>query len=230
MYVYLYYAHVRLPTLLHCPHQMPGMSSTARLDIGMAYEKAITRVFLAEPFNDDGTFQQDVFFNTTGTAFIPAALNAARAADPNAKLYINEFNTESPGPKSTAMQNLVKELQAEGVPIDGVGFQCHFIVGEVPTTLVENFEAYAALGIEFAVTELDVRMTLPETDALLEQQKKDYQTVIDACLAVPACVGVTVWDFTDKFSWVPGAFAGQGAACPWDEVSLQPWMLLRQGC
>lgn len=170
-----------------------------------------------EALNDDGTFREDIFFNVTGTAYIPAALKAARKADPHAKLYINDYNIEGTGNKSTALQNLIKELKVADVPIDGVGFQCHFEVGGVPTTLVENFRAFEALGLEFAITELDIRMLLPETDALLEQQKTDYQTVVEACLAVPACVGVTVWDFTDKYSWVPGTFAGWGAACPWDE-------------
>ncbi|KAH9917921.1 endo-beta-1,4-glucanase [Epithele typhae] len=169
-----------------------------------------------EPFNDDGTFQSNVFFNTLGQNFIPIALKAARAADPNAKLYINEFNIEGTGAKATAMKNLVKSLKAQGVPIDGVGLQSHFIVGEVPTTLVENMREFTALGIEVAITELDIRMTLPETAALLEQQQKDYQTVVAACQAVPGCVGITLWDFTDEFSWVPGTFPNMGAACPWD--------------
>ncbi|EJF60414.1 endo-beta-1,4-glucanase [Dichomitus squalens LYAD-421 SS1] len=170
-----------------------------------------------EPFNDDGTFGQDVFFNALGEDYIAIALRAAKAADPNAKVYINDFNIEGTGVKATAMKNLITSLKSQGVPIDGVGLQCHFIVGEVPTTLEENMREFAALGVEVAITELDVRMTLPETAALLEQQKADYQTVISACQAVPQCVGITVWDFTDKFSWVPGAFAGQGGACPWDE-------------
>lgn len=102
------------------------------------------------------------------------------------------------GVKSTALQNLIKQLQADDVPIDGVGFESHFIVGEVPTTLVENFQAYAALGLEFAITELDIRMELPATAELLEQQKQDYYTVVSACMAVSQCVGVTVWDWTDK--------------------------------
>ena len=54
-------------------------------------------------------------------------------------------------------------------------------------------ESFAALGVEVAITELDIRMTLPATDALLAQQKTDYQNVIAACMAVDACVGVTVW-------------------------------------
>ncbi|KAI0696912.1 endo-beta-1,4-glucanase [Cytidiella melzeri] len=179
--------------------QMPGMSST--------------------PFNDDGTFGTNVFFTTLGTSYISIALNAARQADPNAKLYINEFNIESPGAKSTAMQNLVKSLKQSNVPIDGIGLQSHFIVGETPSmsSQVQNMNAFTALGVEVAITELDVRMTLPSTPALLAQQKADYTSTISACQAVQKCVGVTVWDWTDKFSWVPGAFAGEGAACPWDE-------------
>ncbi|KAF9004048.1 endo-1,4-beta xylanase [Cyathus striatus] len=170
-----------------------------------------------EPFNDDGTFRQSVFFNTMGTSFIPIALRAARAADPSAKLYINDFNIEGSGVKSTAMVNLIKQLKTDGVPIDGVGIQTHLIVGEVPSTFKQNLQNFASLGVEVAITELDIRMTLPSTPALLAQQQQDYQTVISACKEISGCVGVTLWDWTDKFSWVPGTFAGQGAACPWDE-------------
>ena len=160
-----------------------------------------------------------MFFNTLGESYIPIALEAARAADPNAKLYINEFNTEGPGPKATAMLNLVKSLKSQNVPLDGIGFQCHFIVGEVPQGLVANWNSFTAAGVEVAITELDVRMTLPATPQLLAQQKTDYTTVVSACMSVERCVGITLWDWTDKFSWVPGTFAGQGEACPWDEVS-----------
>ncbi|PPQ67634.1 hypothetical protein CVT24_002855 [Panaeolus cyanescens] len=153
-----------------------------------------------EPFNDDGTFRQSVFFNTTGTEYIRTALRAARAADPHAKLYINDFNIEGTGPKSTAMANLVKQLKSEGVPIDGVGIQSHLIVGEVPTTMQENMENFVKLGVEVAITELDIRMNLPETPELLAQQAKDYNAVITACRNVRRCVGVTVWDWTDKAS------------------------------
>lgn len=127
------------------------------------------------------------------------------------KRQINDFNIEGTGAKSTAMVNLVKSLKAQGIPIDGIGIQAHLIVGEVPSTLKANFEQFTALGVEIAVTELDVRMTLPETPALLAQQKVDFQTVISTCKTVTGCIGVTIWDFTDKFSWVPGAFPGQAS-------------------
>ncbi|KAF9064595.1 endo-beta-1,4-glucanase [Rhodocollybia butyracea] len=163
-----------------------------------------------EPFNEDGTLAADVFLDTIGPGYIELALLAARAADPNAKLYINDFNIEGSGAKATAMENLISDFKSRGIPIDGVGLESHFILGEVPTTLQAQMEAYTALGVEVAVTELDIRMTLPSTDALLAQQQTDYQTVVGACTAVADCVGIT-------YSWVPGTFAGMGAADPWDE-------------
>lgn len=84
------------------------------------------------------------------------------------------------------------------MPIDGVGFQCHFIVGEVSTSLATVMSQFTAIGVEVAITELDIRMTLPSTQALLNQQATDYKNVIAACKSVSGCVGVTVWDFTDK--------------------------------
>ena len=103
------------------------------------------------------------------------------------------------GAKSTAMKTLVGDLQRAHVPIDGVGIQSHLIVGEVPSTFQQNLEEFTALGIEVALTELDIRFeALPPTAEGVAQQKKDYETVVAACNAVERCVGVTVWDFTDK--------------------------------
>lgn len=179
----------------------------------------------SEPFNDDGTWRTDVFYNTLGTSYVGLALTAARAADPAAKLYINDYNIEGTGElclthlcyassqcrifpqpagaKSTAMVNLVTSLKAAGTPIDGIGIQGHLIVGEVPTTLQANIEQFVALGVEVAITELDIRMTLPATDALLAQQKADYEYVITACNNVAGCIGVTIWDYTDKVRILP---------------------------
>jgi len=173
-----------------------------------------------EPFNDDGTVREFVFSEALGLqSYVTTALVAAHAADPLAKLYINDYNIDSAGAKSSAMQTLVASLKAAGTPIHGVGIQSHLIVGEVPSqaALISNYEAFTALGIEIALTELDIRMTLPETPALLAQQQTDYETVISACKAVVGCVGVTTWDYTDEYSWIPGTFPGQGAALPWDD-------------
>jgi endo-1,4-beta-xylanase len=174
-----------------------------------------------EPFNDDGTRRASVFQTTLGDGYVATALRAARAADPNAKLYVNDYNTDTVNAKSTAMYNLVRSLQQQGVPIDGVGIQGHLILGQPPATLQQNIQRFADLGLDVALTELDIRMTLPATAAMLSQQAANYASVVNACLAVTRCVGITTWGVGDADSWVPGTFPGQGAALLYD-ANYQP--------
>ncbi|KAJ5871213.1 uncharacterized protein N7529_003566 [Penicillium soppii] len=172
-----------------------------------------------EALNEDGTYRDSIFYQTIGEAYIPIAFAAAAAADPDVKLYYNDYNIESAGSKSTGAQRIVKLVQQYGAKIDGVGLQAHFIVGSTPSLSAQttNIAAFVALGVEIAYTELDIRMTLPSTATLLAQQSTDYQNTVAACIANTKCVGITIWDYTDKYSWVPSTFSGQGAALPWDE-------------
>jgi endo-1,4-beta-xylanase len=170
-----------------------------------------------EPFNDDGTFRTDVFFNAMGSGYIADALRTARAADPTVKLYINDYNIDGAGAKADAMYNLASSLKAQGVPLDGIGFQGHLAVQfGFPTNMQANLQRFADLGLDVAVTELDVRMQLPEDATKDATQDQYYTNVVKACLAVSRCVGITIWDYTDKYSWVPSVFSGEGAALPWD--------------
>jgi len=66
--------------------------------------------------------------------------------------------------------------------------------------------AFTALGVQVAITELDVRMTLPSTDALFAQQSTDYFNTVAACVETNGCVGIAIWDWTDKYSWDFGTF------------------------
>ncbi|KAJ5156827.1 hypothetical protein N7492_009630 [Penicillium capsulatum] len=172
-----------------------------------------------EGLDEDGSYRDSVFYQHIGEAYIPIAFAAAAAADPDAKLYYNDYSIESAGAKSTAAQNIVKLVQSYGARIDGVGLQAHLIVGGTPdkSAQASNLAAFTALGVEVALTELDIRMTLPSTGALLSQQAIDYANTVGACVETKNCVGITIWDWTDKYSWVPNTFAGQGAALPWDE-------------
>jgi endo-1,4-beta-xylanase len=170
-----------------------------------------------EPFNSDGSFKQDVFFNAMGSGYIADALRTAHAADPNAKLYLNDFNIEGQNAKSNAMFSLAQSLLAQGVPLNGIGFESHFILGQVPSDMQANMQRFANLGLDVAVTELDDRITLPASAANLQQQATEFSEVVQDCLNVSRCVGVTQWAVGDADSWVPGTFSGQGAATMFDQ-------------
>jgi GH35 family endo-1,4-beta-xylanase len=69
----------------------------------------------------------------------------------------NDYNTEGINAKSDALYKIAKALKKKKL-IDGIGFQSHFIIGEVPTTLQANLQRFADLGLEVAITELDIRV------------------------------------------------------------------------
>lgn len=171
-----------------------------------------------EPLNEDGTLRNSFWYQKLGSSYIADAFRAARAADPTVKLYINDYNTDGLGAKSDGMYSLVQSLLAQGVPIDGVGFQAHLATQYgFPNQMQQNLQRFANLGLDVAVTELDVRMQLPPDATKLATQATYYRNVVNACLAVSRCVGVTTWGYTDKYSWVPSTFPGEGAALLVDE-------------
>jgi endo-1,4-beta-xylanase len=194
------------------PQVLQLMQQHIATEAGRFAGKVISWDVVNEPFNEDGSLRSDIFEQATnGPGYIAMALTAAHQADPNAKLYLNDFNIEGINAKSTAMLNLITSLKQQGVPIDAVGLESHFILGQVPSTMQQNIARFAAAGVDVWVTELDDRITLPASSANLTQQASDYSQVVRDCLAVARCVGITVWGFSDVDSWIPGAFPGQGA-------------------
>jgi endo-1,4-beta-xylanase len=169
-----------------------------------------------EPFNGDGSLVSDPFSKAMGSGYIADALRTAHAADPNAKLYLNDYSIEGENAKSNAMYSLAQSLLSQGVPLNGIGFESHFIVGQIPSDMQANLQRFANLGLDVAVTELDDRIQLPASSAGLQQQATDYANVVKDCLAVSRCVGISQWGVGDADSWIPGTFSGWGAATMYD--------------
>jgi endo-1,4-beta-xylanase len=159
-----------------------------------------------EALRDDGRVRPQPYF---AEPVIATAFRTAHRADPHARLWINEIGAETIGPKSDALYALVRELLREGVPVGGVGFQGHFSLQGVPATFRANLERFHALGVQVALTELDVALPLPAGDDELARQAAIYQQAAADCAV---CAGVTVWGFTDRHSWIPSNQPGMGAA------------------
>jgi endo-1,4-beta-xylanase len=171
-----------------------------------------------EAIDDNAQLRDTLWLRAFGPDYIAWAFRWAHQADPRAALYLNDYNIEGVNPKSDAYYALVRELQRRRVPIHGIGIQGHLSLDfPFPGGMPENLKRFSALGLQVAVTEADVRMTLPVTDDLLARQADYFGQMLAACLSVRRCRTFTVWGFTDLHSWVPGFFEGEGAATPLDE-------------
>ncbi len=140
-----------------------------------------------EALNDDGTYRESIFYNTLGPDYIKLAFKTASQIDPKAKLYYNDYNLEYPSNKTVAAQNIVKSLRKEGIRIDGVGLQSHLVAESTPTIdqHIDAIRGFTKLGVEVALTELDIRLQTPATAENLALQRAGYKNVsLRPCLLV----------------------------------------------
>jgi endo-1,4-beta-xylanase len=163
-----------------------------------------------EAYADSGGGRRDSNLQRTGNDWIEVAFRTARAADPAAKLCYNDYNIDNwTWDKTQGVYNMVRDFKTRGVPIDCVGLQGHFNSGSPYNS---NFRAtlqnFAALGVDVAITELDIQGASATT----------YANVTNDCLAVSRCVGITVWGVRDSDSWrssdTPLLFDGSGNKKP----------------
>jgi len=174
-----------------------------------------------EAFDDTGQLRDDIFLEKLGPGYIADAFRWAHAADPDAKLFLNDYGIEDAGMKSTAELQFVQDLKSQGVPIDGVGFETHVDSTYAEPDLETELMRFAQAGFDVAVTEADVRAQTPIDADQVKTQSGIFADTVSACLDVPQCISYTIWGLDDKDSWVPSTFPGTGGATLYDE-DLKP--------
>ncbi|EWC48817.1 hypothetical protein DRE_00122 [Drechslerella stenobrocha 248] len=161
-----------------------------------------------EVVGDGGGMRSDSIFTTVfrDWTFLDVAFRAAKAADPGAKLCLNDYNIDFSGAKLNTFVQVVKDLKSRGVPIDCVGTQTHTGIG---SNNIANFgnvlNTLASTGTEVQITELDIAAPSTSiTSAQLTQQRADYKSVVSACMRTSACTGITLWGVSDRATWITG--------------------------
>jgi endo-1,4-beta-xylanase len=156
-----------------------------------------------EPLATFGTGNSESVFWTLGQEWIGDVFRLARTLAPDAELWINEYGTDWVPGKHEAFLALVRSLVEAGVPIDGVGIQTHRIpnLRLDRATFERQLRDFTALGLEVAITELDVPVP-PLDPQALTWQATEYRTAVAACLAVVGCNEVTTWGVTDRYTWL----------------------------
>lgn len=159
-----------------------------------------------EAVTSDGALRPNVWLTNIGPSYISLAFEWAHAADPDALLFYNDYGAEIPTEKEQGIYQLVSQLRAQHVPIQGVGFQYHVSVvdGYDAKGAASVFQRFAALGVQVAITELDVQITGAHgtQQSLLQQQATIYGAIGAVCAHQPACKTIVTWGVDDRYSWI----------------------------
>jgi len=172
-----------------------------------------------EAVADDGSLRDAIWLRGIGPDYIDMAFRWAHEADPQARLFYNDYGGEGLGRKSDAIYDLVQGLLSRGVPIHGVGLQMHIGLWPFPSPqdVAANISRLDAIGLEVHITEMDVRMVSPVTDEKLAEQALIYGDMLGVCLSARNCKAFVLWGFTDRYSWIPQFSPGSGWALIFDE-------------
>jgi len=180
------------------------------------------------------------WYENLGESYIADAFRWARAADRKALLTYNDYNIDAfgdggPLDKTQFVYDMVKDLRAQGVPVDVVGSQAHLSTrygNYTPFQIADALNKFAGLGVATALTEVDVRNLMPAEQTgdtinpLLQAQAYDYSALMQGCLASRHCISYTVWGFDDGHSWTNtwdfGAGAGAEAMATLYTADYQP--------
>lgn len=165
----------------------------------------------------DKYFRESNWYQICGEDFVAKAFQYAHEADPQALLFYNDYNTENPVKREKIIR-MVKKLQADGVPIHGIGLQGHWSIFEPSEeSLRESLKQYSSLGLPMQITELDVSVYRSEqgrrekradesdqfTAEMEQKQLEQYKMFFRLFREFKSSItGVTFWNVTDKRSWL----------------------------
>jgi endo-1,4-beta-xylanase len=133
---------------------------------------------------DDGDayLRESPWTRLVGEDFVAKAFEYAREADPNVELYYNDYNIELPEKRDKTLR-LLRQLQSQGLRIDAVGIQGHWLASGLPLQEIEDaILAFHGLGLQVMITELDVDVLPRKTTGanVADQESESTRSAADA--------------------------------------------------
>jgi endo-1,4-beta-xylanase len=174
-----------------------------------------------EGLSEDGSLRKSQWQRIIGDDYIEKAFQFAHEADPKAELRYNDYSIENERKRGGVIA-LVKRLQAEKVPISGLGSQTHANLTSPSAELLDSaLTAFAELGIPISITELDVNAAQGGqrsqsadvsqnaqaaaggvVDAANQKLSEQYASLFRVFLKHRKNIKlVTFWGLTDRDSW-----------------------------
>jgi endo-1,4-beta-xylanase len=164
-----------------------------------------------EGIDRTGALVDNVWLRNIGRDYLGYAFKYAHAADPNAKLFYNDYDQEFGGAKMNTIMSLIAESKKNGVPLQGIGFQGHTVMRIEPERFYNNMKLVADAGMLVHLSELDISVrynqpdTFPITPAIASEQAAKFKAIVKAYMtAVPKNLqfGITTWGVSDFNSYL----------------------------
>ena len=166
-----------------------------------------------EVFADGGALREEGVIKTVfkdPIGFYGRCFQYARTADPDAKLFYNDYNVVLDAGKRAAMKKMVTRFKAKGYPIDGLGDQFHYATDTNRQTLTTGFTDLAGTGLLIHISELDIKANLTKSDTYVfndaeaQKQAETYKFIVAMYEALPQQqkFAITTWGVTDKYTWL----------------------------
>ncbi len=159
---------------------------------------------------DGAEVRSTLFTQRMGNDYIQKVFKWAREADPEVKLFYNDYNIAGGPTKRQAILNMVSDFEANDIPIDGIGMQMHLNHNWPGSDLPLAIQEIADTGLLVHISELDVKVNYDNgvtnfTSERAMAQKKQYQRVsYYYTTLVPSNqrFGITIWGVRDQDSWL----------------------------
>nr|WP_294897914.1 endo-1,4-beta-xylanase [uncultured Pedobacter sp.] len=166
-----------------------------------------------EIFNDDGSLRvesqiQGRFKDPIG--FVGRCFKYAHDADPDAKLFYNDYNVVLASGKRTAMKNMALRFKNSGIQIDGLGEQFHYRISTNQNQINSGFADLASSGLLIHISEADCKVNVTDspsyvlTDVDKQKQSDFFKNIATLYNALPTNqkFAITTWGVTDKSTWL----------------------------
>ena len=173
-----------------------------------------------EVLRDEGGLRESAWYRISGKEYIKEAFRTAHETDPRARLIINDYNLESSDAKADTMEQLVREMLAESVPVQGIGLQMHLGLDTDMERLKKNVRKLASIreiapDFKLEVTELDMSCyrwgdtaeDIEWTDEMTARFSAKYAELFRFYLELAeegVLDTVVFWGLQDGVSWLNG--------------------------
>lgn len=164
-----------------------------------------TRVYEWDVLNHPIGWLNDTYETRFGSTFYRDIINHARSVvPPGVDLWINEDGILASGSRANEYERVIELLNSQGAPIDGIGFQAHFIEAwgaiQTPEHVYQQLERFSLLSPRLRITELDI--DVGSNESYQGQLMHDYLKV---SFSHPNLEAITLWGFWQNSHWRPDA-------------------------